>query len=109
MLTSKTTPLSLTSDSTAIEQDLASPTLTINCNNQSAIKLAKNSIFHARTKHIEVYHHFVKKEVEFGETKLDCVSTDAQSADIFMKSLNKLKFELYRSKLGFTSLSMLSN
>ena len=31
----------------------------VNCDNQSTIKLAKNPVFHARTKHIEVCHHFV--------------------------------------------------
>ena len=29
-------------------------------NNQSAIIVAKNPIFHARNKHIEVHYHYVK-------------------------------------------------
>jgi hypothetical protein len=31
----------------------------ISCDNQSAIKLSNNPIFHARTKHIEVHHHML--------------------------------------------------
>ncbi|KAL0325093.1 UNVERIFIED_CONTAM: Retrovirus-related Pol polyprotein from transposon RE2 [Sesamum radiatum] len=30
------------------------------CNNLSAIRLAKNSVFHARTKHVEVHYHFIR-------------------------------------------------
>jgi hypothetical protein len=31
----------------------------IKCDNQGAIALAKNPVYHARTKLIEVQHHFV--------------------------------------------------
>ncbi|KAK3003520.1 hypothetical protein RJ639_018195 [Escallonia herrerae] len=36
----------------------------IHCDNESAIKLAENPVFHARTKHIEVQHHFVREKME---------------------------------------------
>ena len=29
----------------------------INCDNESAIKLARNLVFHARLKHIETHYH----------------------------------------------------
>jgi len=29
------------------------------CDNQSAIQLLKNLVFHARTNHVEVHHHFI--------------------------------------------------
>ena len=32
---------------------------TLHCNSQSAIMLAKNPMFHARTKHIDVKYHFI--------------------------------------------------
>jgi hypothetical protein len=34
------------------------------CDNQGAISLTKNPTHHARTKHIDVEHHFVRKRVE---------------------------------------------
>ena len=35
----------------------------INCDNESAIKLAENSMFHARSKYIETHYHFVQEKV----------------------------------------------
>ncbi|KAM1206869.1 hypothetical protein EV1_007562 [Malus domestica] len=33
------------------------------CDNQSAIRLAENPIFHARTKHVKVHYHFIREKV----------------------------------------------
>ena len=33
------------------------------CDNQFAIRLAKNPVFHARTKHVEVHYHFIREKV----------------------------------------------
>ena len=35
---------------------------------QSAIHLAKNQVYHARTKHIDVRYHFVWEIIEEGES-----------------------------------------
>jgi hypothetical protein len=40
---------------------------TIWCDNQSTIKLVKNPILHARTKHIELHHHYIREKIEVGE------------------------------------------
>ena len=78
----KLPPLTLTTTSTDIQKTVESPALTIKCDNQSAIKLAKNLVFHARTKHIETHHHFIKEKVESGQIKLDYVRTDSQPPGI---------------------------
>jgi hypothetical protein len=36
------------------------------CDIQGAIALAKDPMYHARTKHIEVQHHFVHEKVARG-------------------------------------------
>ena len=35
----------------------------IYCDNLSSIQLARNPVFHARTKHIEVHYHFIRERV----------------------------------------------
>lgn len=68
--------------------------------NQGAIALAKNPQFHARTKHIDVQHHFVREKQHNGEVDLQYISTDQQVADGLTKALPKDKFEVFRSALG---------
>ena len=55
--------------------------------NISSMKLAKNPVLHARTKHMEVHYHFVCERVLSGEVELRYVRTDRQVADIFTKAL----------------------
>jgi hypothetical protein len=38
--------------------DYGDPTIIL-CNNQSALKLVRNLVLHAKTKHIELEHHFI--------------------------------------------------
>jgi len=59
----------------------------IYCDNLSSIQLARNLVFHARTKHIEVHYHFIREKVLAGEIDLIYVSTEDQVADIFTKVL----------------------
>ena len=79
------------------EVDYAVP---IECDNESAIRLASNPIFHGRTKHIEIHHHFVREKVLNQEVELKGVHTSNQVADIFTKALAKSKFESFRAALG---------
>ena len=72
----------------------------IKCDNTSAIALTKNPVFHARTKHIEVKHHFIRDHVKKGDINLELIDTNHQIADIFTKPLDREKFEYFRSELG---------
>ncbi|KAK2977907.1 hypothetical protein RJ640_002957 [Escallonia rubra] len=72
----------------------------IKCDNESAIKLASNPIFHARTKHIEVRYHFVREKVLSEDVELLSVRTNDQVADIFTKALVEPKFQRFRDALG---------
>jgi hypothetical protein len=82
-----------------VEEKQKGPTC-INCDNQSAIKLAHNPVYHARSKHIELQHHFVREKIESKEIDLIYCNTSDNVADIFTKPLGKIKFEVFRSKLG---------
>lgn len=75
--------------------------------NRSAIDLAKNPVFHGRSKHIDVRYHFIRECVEQGEVILKHVSSNEQQADIMTKALIKNKFEDMRKLLGVKSLVVL--
>ena len=68
--------------------------------NQSAIALTENPIFHACSKHIEVCHHWVHEKIEDSTIKLDYIPMANQIADIFTKPLNSEKFRKFRNALG---------
>ncbi|XP_020684388.2 uncharacterized protein LOC110100997, partial [Dendrobium catenatum] len=64
-----------------------SPTV-IHCDNTSAIALAHNPVFHARTKHIEIDHHFIRDHLDSGHISVTHLSSIDQIADIFTKPLS---------------------
>ena len=78
----------------------------IYCDNMRSIQLARNPVFHARTKHIEVHYHFVREEVLAGEIDLAYVSTHEQIADIFTKALGAEKLQMFRSLLGVAEMEL---
>ena len=72
---------------------------TIFCDNQSTIKLAKNPIYRAKSKHIEVHHHFVRDLMESEVVDLHFYSSEDQIADIFTNVLSTVKFLKFRTLL----------
>ena len=60
--------------------------------NQSCIALAKNPIHHARTKYIDIQHHFIHDKVETKEIELAYCPTDEMVADTLTKALPHLCF-----------------
>jgi hypothetical protein len=73
------------------------------CDNVSALALASNPIYHARTKHIEVDYHFIREKVLHGDIVLKFISTLDQAADIFTKGLSSSRFAHLRAKLRVLS------
>jgi hypothetical protein len=72
----------------------------IYCDNISSILLANNPVYHARTKHIEVHYHFIRKKVLAKEIDLIHVSIEDQVVDIFTKALGTDKLRKFRKMLG---------
>jgi hypothetical protein len=74
--------------------------IVIYCDNISSILLANNLVYHARTKHIEVHYHFIRKKVLAKEIDLIHVNTQDQVFDIFTKALCTDKLKKFRKMLG---------
>ena len=70
------------------------------CNNQGAIALAKDNKYHARTKHIDLRHHFIREVVEEEKIVVTYIPTGENVADIFTKALARPKFKGFVGKLG---------
>jgi hypothetical protein len=59
--------------------------------NTGSIKLAENPIFHKRTKHIDIRHHFIRDALKNGIINVNFVSTEDMGADILTKALPSAK------------------
>ncbi|RVW79788.1 Retrovirus-related Pol polyprotein from transposon RE1 [Vitis vinifera] len=70
------------------------------CDNQAALHIASNSVFHEMTKHIEVDCHFIKEKIASGCVATSFVNSNDQLADIFTKSLRGPRIKYIYNKLG---------
>ncbi|KAK2989293.1 hypothetical protein RJ640_027330 [Escallonia rubra] len=68
--------------------------------NKSAITLAKNPVFHDRSKHIDTRYHFIRESIAKKQVQVKFVKSEDQDADIFTKPLNREVFEKLWSRLG---------
>ena len=74
--------------------------IVVNCNNQGAIVLAKDSKFHSCTKHINLHYHFMREVVEDGRLSMNYIPTNENVLDIFTKALAHPKFVHFVEMLG---------
>jgi hypothetical protein len=72
--------------------------------NQSAIALSRNPVFHDRSKHIDVRYHFIRECVGDGRVKIEFIGTEEQLADIATKALARERFCELRSRIGVRSI-----
>ena len=69
----------------------------VNVDNQGAINLAKNPMYHKRSKHIQVKYHFIRDEIRSGKIELQYIPTEDNVADIFTKPVTKVKLDRFKT------------
>ena len=70
------------------------------CDNQRGIRLSEKLVFHDRSKHVDVWYHFIWNMLQRGAVRLDHIGNDEQVTDILTKPLRKFMFLTFRENLG---------
>jgi hypothetical protein len=72
---------------------------------KSALALARNPVFHERSKHIRVRYHFIRGCLEEGNFKACYINIKDQLADLLTKPLGRIKFLELCFRIGMVQLS----
>ena len=70
--------------------------------NQAACSLSNSLAISARSKHIDIRHHFIRAHVLDGSFSTTWIPTADMPADIFTKPLNSILFTRHRDVLGLS-------
>lgn len=79
------------------------PKIKLFSDNCGAIKLAENPVFHNRSKHIDVRHHFIRGMLENGVIEVDYRSTEDMAADVLTKGLSGPKHRRCLELMGIST------
>ena len=70
------------------------------CDNQAALHIASNPVFHEMTKHMEVDCHFIREKTASGCVATNFINSNDQLVDIFTKSLRGPRVKYICNKFG---------
>ena len=73
------------------------------CDNQSSMKIARNIVFHKRSKHIAIRYHFIREKVERREMERQFVRTKAMPADQLTKNVGLQDLVVGKDLMGMLS------
>ena len=82
--------------------------MTLVCDNQAALHIDSNSIFHEMTKYIEVDYHFIREKIASECITTSFINSSDQLADIFTKSLRSPRIQFICNKLSAYNLYALT-
>jgi hypothetical protein len=75
----------------------------ISVDNQAAIAISHNPVFHGKTKHFNIKLYFLREVQKNGDVRLIYCKSEEQLADLFTKPLPVNRFEFLRQKIGVYS------
>ncbi|KAL9225070.1 hypothetical protein vseg_001037 [Gypsophila vaccaria] len=79
--------------------------VSLHCDSQAAIGVAKNNVYNAKIRHIRIRHAAVKQLLENGVIALDYVKSESNLADPLIKGLTKRLVADTSRGMGLKSLS----
>ncbi|GJS78182.1 putative ribonuclease H-like domain-containing protein [Tanacetum coccineum] len=76
----------------------------IHIDNESTICVVKNPVYHSRTKHIEIRHHFIRDCYEKRLIDVLKIHTDSNVADLLTKGFDVTRFNFLVVSIGMLNL-----
>ncbi|GKF60604.1 hypothetical protein Tco_0177390, partial [Tanacetum coccineum] len=76
----------------------------IHINNESTICIVKNPVFHSKTKHIEIRHHFIKDYNEKKLIQMIKIHTNQNVTDLLTKAFDVSRFQYLITSIGMLNL-----
>ncbi|GJR25746.1 putative ribonuclease H-like domain-containing protein [Tanacetum coccineum] len=78
----------------------------IHIDNESTICIVKNHVYHSRTKHIEIRHHFIRDCYEKRLIDGVKIHTDNNVADLLIKGFDVTRFNFLVVSIGMNSMDL---
>nr|GFB64495.1 putative ribonuclease H-like domain-containing protein [Tanacetum cinerariifolium] len=72
----------------------------IHVDNESAICMVKNPVYHSKSKHIEIRHHFIRDSYEKRLIEMVKIHNDSNVADLLTKSFDVTRFQFLVASIG---------
>ncbi|GJU46155.1 hypothetical protein Tco_1203421 [Tanacetum coccineum] len=72
--------------------------------NERIMCIVKNPVFHSKTKHIEIRHHFIRDSYKKRLIQVIKIHTDHNVADLLTKALDVSRFQFLTASIGMLNL-----